>query len=1206
MSGTKVTPVPASQPKCPSCGTPLPSGVLTGLCPACLLKMGAQVDTVTDAKQPAFNPPSVSELAPLFPQLEILELIGKGGMGAVYKARQKQLDRVVALKILPPGIGDDLAFAERFAREAKALAKLNHPGIVTLYEFGIAPSPRPSTFDPRQSAYFFLMEFVDGVNLRQLLHAGRVSAREALAIVPQICDALQFAHDQGIVHRDIKPENILLDRRGRVKVADFGLAKIVGYDAPLTPSLSPSDGERVAQPGEGSPVLTDAGKVMGTPQYMSPEQIQAPGEVDHRADIYALGVVFYQMLTGELPGKKLEAPSNKVSIDVRLDEVVLRALEQKPELRYQQASVLKTQIETIAESFSARSSPAWMYRGVDYRSKATLFGLPLVHVASGLDPATGRQRVAKGIIAIGGMAKGVIAFGGMAIGGIAFGGGAVGVIAIGGGAVGLISFGGLAIGLLAAMGGGAIGFIAAGGGALGYLTFGGGTLGVHAYDAITRDPMAERFFLPWAKTLFANIHWLNFAFLVPLLLIGVGVPLWLQQRQNAVATRPPIADPPGGPPPKPPAASPTLRPFSFTVAVTFSGTMLFGLLCELLLGRVKGGWVIAIFVLLAVVSSLTALLLRRFAGSELLKFCRGAGAWVAFLGALPMIGFAAFFVLAMVSERGGWNPAVDEAIIVPLIWLGAVLLPMSGWRLSHGIGRAIGLAAVTIVAVGGIAVCAWSASASRQAIELRRTKADAHLKSLPETLLPEWPETRSFSFGPTVERTIEAAAAGATNFQFINFETGTLTQLTPPHSRNVFEDDAFKAWITERRVDAAAYRAIDDDVILVGYGITLFAPIAPADWEIIGKPKLAELEFVPIAAFPHSASQFPASFAFKTSRGQFGLLQALAYTDNPRGVKIRYKLVQGATPPSVSAPTKTITLTRETNQIVGTGTDTRTVGVWTDSTVMPGESLYALVRKLDGTVVRAEGTLFTRVQNGKVSTSVSFSWFFKEAEGFGAAEAEQATAQIRERFTQRPVKLQAQLPLELYCVTNSRGGTLAGSIEYDKAAPAPPDAEGKVKVKVTIKRVYGYGFGPMIGYSANVPLGYALRATTPDGEANTHTPSGPEDYNSTWYWPFRLGPSQASPDSILWQVPRQIEPSEATLPLPTRPLRGITNAIAGITNAIAIPLPARVRFPGQFQLEPFDVVLGEPKLLFAITNGPGDVRHGFLELVGPEPTKPSL
>ena len=199
-------------------------------------------------------------------------------MGAVYKARQKQLDRLVALKILPPRSGDDPAFAERFTREAKALAKLLHPNIVTLYEFGQA-----------DGIYYLLMEYVDGVSLGQLLRSSRVSAREALAIVPQICDALQYAHDQGIVHRDIKPENILLDRRGRVKVADFGLAKIVEGRAGSPLPAGPDDGAQ----GTARPTseLTEAGKIMGTPHYMSPEQIQAPGEVDHRADIYALGVV---------------------------------------------------------------------------------------------------------------------------------------------------------------------------------------------------------------------------------------------------------------------------------------------------------------------------------------------------------------------------------------------------------------------------------------------------------------------------------------------------------------------------------------------------------------------------------------------------------------------------------------------------------------------------------------------------------------------------------------------------------------------------------------------------------------------------------------------------------------------------------------------------------------------------------------------------
>jgi serine/threonine protein kinase len=303
-----------------------------------------------------FEAPSAQDVARLFPQLEILSFIGQGGMGAVYRARQKELERIVALKILPPDIGRDPSFAERFTREAKALARLNHPGIVTLYEFGRA-----------DGLFFFLMEFVDGVNLRQLLAGDRMSSREALAIVPQICDALQYAHDQGIVHRDIKPENILLDRQGRLKVADFGLAKLVAH-VPRASSSASSGGAPAANPeapergcctkvqaGEPAlPELTDAGKVMGTPPYMAPEQREHPQEVDHRADIYSLGVVFYQMLTGELPGQRFEPPSRRVQVDVRLDDIVLRALEKQPERRYQQVSEVRTAVETIATTLPER------------------------------------------------------------------------------------------------------------------------------------------------------------------------------------------------------------------------------------------------------------------------------------------------------------------------------------------------------------------------------------------------------------------------------------------------------------------------------------------------------------------------------------------------------------------------------------------------------------------------------------------------------------------------------------------------------------------------------------------------------------------------------------------------------------------------------------------------------------------------------------
>jgi serine/threonine protein kinase len=315
---------------CPICGQPLAPSAPEGLCPECLLKVGlgtgVDIGPDTTGEAPRFTPPEIEELAATFPQLEIFELIGQGGMGAVYKACQKQLDRIVALKILPPQAGG-AAFAERFTREARALAKLNHPHIVTLYEFGQS-----------DGLFYFLMEFVDGVNLRQLLSNSRISPREALAIVPQICEGLQFAHDSGIVHRDIKPENILLDKKGHVKIADFGVAKII------TESLTEAAEKTTAMPGE----FTEAGSTLGTPQYMAPEQIKNSANVDHRADIYSLGVVFYQMLTGELPAGKIEPPSRKVQIDVRLDEVVLRALEKKAELRFQQASEVKTMVETIA------------------------------------------------------------------------------------------------------------------------------------------------------------------------------------------------------------------------------------------------------------------------------------------------------------------------------------------------------------------------------------------------------------------------------------------------------------------------------------------------------------------------------------------------------------------------------------------------------------------------------------------------------------------------------------------------------------------------------------------------------------------------------------------------------------------------------------------------------------------------------------------
>jgi serine/threonine protein kinase/phage shock protein PspC (stress-responsive transcriptional regulator) len=312
---------------CPRCRAPLAADAPEGLCPACLMAGGLASAAAVEPSNglAATTPPSGSQppttgewsdLADRFPQFELLELLGRGGMGAVYKARQKNLDRLVALKVIPPEAAKDPTFAERFQREARAMARLNHANIVTVYDFGQVGD-----------LYYLLMEYVDGVNLRHALRAARLAPTEALAIVPQICDALQYAHDQGVVHRDIKPENILLDRLGRVKIADFGLAKMLGQ--------SPENF-----------TLTGTQQVMGTPRYMAPEQIERPSTVDHRADIYSLGVVFYEMLTGELPIGRFEPPSQKVQVDVRIDNVVLRTLEKEPERRYQRASQVKTELSS--------------------------------------------------------------------------------------------------------------------------------------------------------------------------------------------------------------------------------------------------------------------------------------------------------------------------------------------------------------------------------------------------------------------------------------------------------------------------------------------------------------------------------------------------------------------------------------------------------------------------------------------------------------------------------------------------------------------------------------------------------------------------------------------------------------------------------------------------------------------------------------------
>lgn len=334
---------------CPHCHAELPGNAPDGICPRCLLEAclapadaasawetpAASADHAATAPQPrGFLPPDARLLATEFPQLEIQELVGQGGMGAVYRARQTKLDRDVALKIIRPESADDPTFAERFNREARTLARLNHPHIVSVHDFGEVSLPSTDSHAPTRTLYYFVMEYVDGANLRQLMDRGDLDANQCLGLVRQICDALQFAHDEGIIHRDIKPENILVDRRGRVKIADFGLAKLA----------SASDHDFT---------LTATHQVMGTPRYMAPEQMMGSRTVDHRADIYSLGVVFYEMLTGAIPAGHFSPPSTHAEIDPSLDDVVLRALAQAPDDRFQSVDEFRSSLETAGSMDSA-------------------------------------------------------------------------------------------------------------------------------------------------------------------------------------------------------------------------------------------------------------------------------------------------------------------------------------------------------------------------------------------------------------------------------------------------------------------------------------------------------------------------------------------------------------------------------------------------------------------------------------------------------------------------------------------------------------------------------------------------------------------------------------------------------------------------------------------------------------------------------------
>ena len=305
---------------CPECGQLFAPDVNTGgLCPRCL--MAAAVANLSTVDHPALGrfgdvgaTPDIEHLNQQLPQYEFSELLGRGGAGWVFRAQQKSLDRPVAIKLLHGRSGGIADAAQRFEREAQLLARLKHPRIVTVYDFGAIDDGK-----------YLAMEFVSGPTLRDVLRGPRLSCEAAMRIADQICEAVAYAHSMGVLHRDLKPENVLFESQGyagSLKVVDFGISRLLGD----------------TEPGFH---LTKTGFVVGTPFYAAPEQMTATGAIDARADIFSIGVMLYEMLTGQLPRGRFARPSQMAKVPAALDAVVLRCLESDPERRYRDTAAVR-------------------------------------------------------------------------------------------------------------------------------------------------------------------------------------------------------------------------------------------------------------------------------------------------------------------------------------------------------------------------------------------------------------------------------------------------------------------------------------------------------------------------------------------------------------------------------------------------------------------------------------------------------------------------------------------------------------------------------------------------------------------------------------------------------------------------------------------------------------------------------------------------
>ena len=259
---------------------------------------------------PPFDVPSVEEMNAILPQYAFEKLAAYGGMGAVFRGRQRSLDRLVAIKILPPEFGAEPEFAERFKSEARAMAKLNHTNVVGVYDFGITTGGH----------LYLVMEWIEGPTLHELIHQGSIPVRKVAHLGMQLCDALAYAHSHKILHRDIKPGNIMINQDDQVKVADFGLAR------PIT-------GEAEENP-------------FGTPDYAAPE-IMARQAVDQRADIFAAGVVLYEMLTGRVLKSPRRSVTEYAPVSKRWDDLIDQATHADPAKRIQDALELRARISQV-------------------------------------------------------------------------------------------------------------------------------------------------------------------------------------------------------------------------------------------------------------------------------------------------------------------------------------------------------------------------------------------------------------------------------------------------------------------------------------------------------------------------------------------------------------------------------------------------------------------------------------------------------------------------------------------------------------------------------------------------------------------------------------------------------------------------------------------------------------------------------------------